>query len=61
MSPRLLALIGQGFLQINERKKTYKLLSPISLWLVDRAIRDALGAEMRAVYGEMMALGYQFT
>lgn len=47
-SPQTQALIAQGFLQIDEKKQTYRLGAPIGLWLVDRATRDALGACMRA-------------
>lgn len=59
MSSKLLAFIEQGYLVINERKKVFELLHPISFWLCDRETRDALMAEARAAYGEMLALGYQ--
>lgn len=59
MSPRLLALIEHGFLQIDERKKTFALMRPVSIENADDGTRAALSAEMRAVYGEMFNLGYQ--
>lgn len=59
-SPQAQALIAQGFLQVDEKKRTYQLGAPIGLWLVDRATRDALSACMRAAHGEMLSLGYQW-
>lgn len=59
MSPRLLALIKQGFLQIDERKKVFRLMRPVAIEDADCETGAALSAEMRAVYGEMLNLGYQ--
>ena len=59
MSPRLLALIEQGFLQVDERKKVFALMRPVSIENADDGTRAALASEMRAVYGEMLSLGYQ--
>lgn len=59
-SPQTQALIAQGFPQVDEKKRTYTLGAPISLWLVDRKTRDALSACMRAAHGEMLSAGYKW-
>lgn len=59
-SPHLQALIAQGFLQVDEKKRTYSLAPPLIPWDADDETRSALNASFRAAHGEMLAAGYQW-